>query len=145
MGAADAADIRVRVSDRRLLQALLQSLGVPAEHLGVAYQAIDKIGRREFAAHKEKLAQVAASVAALDFVERHRGVTRWEEMEALLAPYPAVLEAAVPLRATLAALDAMGLGGFVDLDLTIVRGLAYYTGTVFELFDEQTNATLGDF
>jgi histidyl-tRNA synthetase len=29
----------------------------------------------------------------------------------------------------------MGLGEFVDLDLTIVRGLAYYTGTVFELFD----------
>ncbi|MSR01974.1 MAG: histidine--tRNA ligase [Gemmatimonadetes bacterium] len=131
------ADIRVRVFDRRVLQALLESLGVPAEHLGVAYQAIDKIGRREFASHKEKLAQVAASVAALDFVERHRGVTRWAEMEALLAPYPAVLEAAAPLRATLAALEAMGLGDFVDLDLTIVRGLAYYTGTVFELFDAQ--------
>ena len=29
----------------------------------------------------------------------------------------------------------MGLGDFVDFDLTIVRGLAYYTGTVFELFD----------
>ena len=131
------ADIRVRVFDRRVLQALLQSLGVPAEHLGVAYQAIDKIGRREFASHKQKLAQVAASVAALDFVERHRGVTRWAEMEALLAPYPAVLEAAAPLRATLTALEAMGLGDFVDLDLTIVRGLAYYTGTVFELFDAQ--------
>ncbi len=35
----------------------------------------------------------------------------------------------------LEALEAMGLGEFVDLDLTIVRGLAYYTGTVFELFD----------
>ena len=33
------------------------------------------------------------------------------------------------------ALDAMGLGEFVEVDLTIVRGLAYYTGTVFELFD----------
>ena len=31
----------------------------------------------------------------------------------------------------------MGLGEFVDFDLTIVRGLAYYTGTVFELFDAQ--------
>ena len=34
-------------------------------------------------------------------------------------------------------LEAMGVGDFVDLDLTIVRGLAYYTGTVFELFDAQ--------
>jgi histidyl-tRNA synthetase len=29
----------------------------------------------------------------------------------------------------------MGLGDYIDIDLTIVRGLAYYTGTVFELFD----------
>jgi len=31
----------------------------------------------------------------------------------------------------------MGLGDFVEVDLTIVRGLAYYTGIVFELFDTQ--------
>ncbi|HET7042693.1 MAG TPA: ATP phosphoribosyltransferase regulatory subunit, partial [Gemmatimonadales bacterium] len=42
---------------------------------------------------------------------------------------------AEPFRDTIAALEAMGLGEFLDLDLTIVRGLAYYTGTVFELFD----------
>jgi len=35
----------------------------------------------------------------------------------------------------MAALEAMGLGGFVDVDFRIVRGLAYYTGVVFELFD----------
>jgi histidyl-tRNA synthetase len=35
------------------------------------------------------------------------------------------------------ALKAMGLGEFVAIDLTIVRGLAYYTGIVFELFDAQ--------
>jgi histidyl-tRNA synthetase len=33
------------------------------------------------------------------------------------------------------ALDSLGLAGWVDIDPTIVRGLAYYTGTVFELFD----------
>src|SRR5262249_26467606 len=32
---------------------------------------------------------------------------------------------------------AMGLGAFVELDLRIVRGLAYYTGIVFELFDRK--------
>ena len=32
-------------------------------------------------------------------------------------------------------LTARGLGDFIKLDLTIVRGLAYYTGTVFEIFD----------
>jgi histidyl-tRNA synthetase len=39
------------------------------------------------------------------------------------------------LRRTLDALRAMQLGDYLDLDLGIVRGLDYYTGTVFELFD----------
>ncbi len=131
------ADVRVRVSDRRMMQALLLGLGVPFEHLGVAYQAIDKIGRRESASYQDKLGHLAGSVEALDFVKRHRGVKTFADLAALLAPFPAVLEAATPLRTTLEALDHMGLGGFVDLDLTVVRGLAYYTGTVFELFDAQ--------
>ncbi len=39
------------------------------------------------------------------------------------------------LAECIAALSNMGLGDFVDIDLSIVRGLAYYTGIVFELFD----------
>lgn len=34
-------------------------------------------------------------------------------------------------------LEARGLGQFLELDLTIVRGLAYYTGAVFEIFDQK--------
>jgi len=34
-------------------------------------------------------------------------------------------------------LEARGLGGFCELDLRIVRGLAYYTGLVFEVFDRR--------
>jgi histidyl-tRNA synthetase len=44
-------------------------------------------------------------------------------------------EAGQALRRVVDALAAMDLGEFVEVDLTIVRGLAYYTGTVFELFD----------
>ena len=44
-------------------------------------------------------------------------------------------EVAEPLQRTVDALEAMGLGEYLDIDLTVVRGLAYYTGTVFELFD----------
>ncbi len=53
------------------------------------------------------------------------------------ADHPEVLDALAPLTEYLSALDAMGLGDFVQMDLTIVRGLAYYTGIVFELFDAQ--------
>jgi histidyl-tRNA synthetase len=36
-------------------------------------------------------------------------------------------------------LKARGLDGYIELDLTIVRGLAYYTGLVFEVFDRAKN------
>jgi histidyl-tRNA synthetase len=45
------------------------------------------------------------------------------------------VKAAEPLRQVHRALTDMGLGEYLDVDLTIVRGLAYYTGVVFELFD----------
>src|SRR5436309_299603 len=44
--------------------------------------------------------------------------------------------AAEPLNECVQRLGAMGLGPFVEVDFTIVRGLAYYTGIVFELFDQ---------
>src|SRR3989454_9076005 len=44
--------------------------------------------------------------------------------------------AAEPLNECVQRLGAMGLGPFVEVDFTIVRGLAYYTGLVFELFDQ---------
>ena len=40
------------------------------------------------------------------------------------------------MREAVRALEAMGLGEFVSVDMSIVRGLAYYTGTVFELHEK---------
>jgi histidyl-tRNA synthetase len=44
-------------------------------------------------------------------------------------------QAGEPLQEVRRSLEAMGLGDFIEPDLAIVRGLAYYTGVVFELFD----------
>ena len=44
-------------------------------------------------------------------------------------------EEAAKLQGILADLKARGMADFVQVDLTIVRGLAYYTGLVFEVFD----------
>ena len=44
-------------------------------------------------------------------------------------------EPSVDLAPVIADLTARGLGGFVEVDYAIVRGLAYYTGVVFEVFD----------
>jgi histidyl-tRNA synthetase len=129
-----AADVRVRVSDRRMLAVLLEEIGIGAARQGLAFQALDKLGRSEYAARKRALLQDGAPESAIAALETVPAVRTWADLE---TRFPDAARAGEPLRETMAALDAMGLGEFLDLDLTIVRGLAYYTGTVFELFDAQ--------
>jgi len=133
-----ADEVRVRLSDRRVLSALLLSAGVTEAQLPLAYAAIDKRERMDRPALMAALqgpdgAGMSATVAerALELSALHR----LDDVAAVLASVPGGPAALEPLRRTLDALAAMGLGHFVDVDLTIVRGLAYYTGTVFELFD----------
>jgi histidyl-tRNA synthetase len=129
--------VRARLSDRRVLQALLRGAGVPDEQLPLAYGVIDKLERMK----PEQLAELrdgrdgrfgpGVGVRLLE-VAALRG---WPAVQAALGSVEGGGAAGAPLGEVIAALDAMGLGAFVDVDLTIVRGLAYYTGTVFELFD----------
>jgi histidyl-tRNA synthetase len=129
-------DVRVRLSDRRALTVLLRGKGVPENGLHAAYQFIDKIERL----HKHEMKRfesdpqvfAPATVYDLDEISQIRGL---EKAEQALLQVPNGDAAIAPLRETVAALSAMGLGEFVDVDFTIVRGIAYYTGTVFELFD----------
>jgi histidyl-tRNA synthetase len=129
--------VRLRLSDRRVLQALLKGAGVAAADLPAAYGVIDKLERmkpEQVAEIREgRDARFAGPVGA--GVLEVAGLRGWPAVEAALAKVPGGPEAGAPLGEVLRALEAMGLGGYVDVDLTIVRGLAYYTGTVFELFD----------
>jgi len=130
-------DVRVRLSDRRLLAGLLLARGVPENMLGESYQFIDKVERMregELEAFGTKAVERWAPASPMDLAEisRIRGL---EQLESELVRYPEAAASAEPLRATMRALDHMGLAEWIDVDLAIVRGLAYYTGTVFELFD----------
>jgi histidyl-tRNA synthetase len=129
-------DVRVRLSDRRVLTAILRQRRVPEAGMGNAFDFIDKVERlrrdqiEEFSSRPQAFAP--ATAFGLQEVARIRG---WDSLNAELAKSQDAEKAAVPLRQTCAALDAMGLGSFLEIDLGIVRGLAYYTGIVFELFD----------
>jgi histidyl-tRNA synthetase len=127
-------DVRARVSDRRVLQALLAGVGITADQLGAAYAAIDRSERVPHDALAEGLQAAGCSQQAIEGVFRVAGLKGLNAVTAELAKIGDAA-AGAPLEEAHAALQAMGLGDFVDVDLTIVRGLAYYTGIVFELFD----------
>jgi len=129
------ADVRVRLSDRRVLRALLLGAGVTEPQLGAAYQAVDKIERMDRAALTAQLGEAGVHAGAAAGVLEIAALRGVPAVESALARVPGGPEAGQALRRVVEALVAMGLGEFVEVDLTIVRGLAYYTGTVFELFD----------
>ncbi len=133
-----AEDFAARVSDRRLLSSLLRAVGVAEERLGGAFSVIDKVERLP----PETAAELFEREVGLDAtgVETVLGLLDAVDLDALFERWGEDERVAPELerfREYLATLDAMGLGAYVQLDLRIVRGLAYYTGIVFELFDRQ--------
>lgn len=133
----DRSDFYARVSDRRLLNALLADLGIDADAWPAVYAVLDKLERQPREVSAEKLTAAGLSAEARDAV---LGFGAYDSVSALRERFGASPDVAVHLDrfAEYAAhLDALGVGEYLRLDLTIVRGLAYYTGIVFELFDAQ--------
>jgi histidyl-tRNA synthetase len=131
-----ARDVRARVSDRQLLTAVLSEVGVQKGEMPAVFAAIDKTGREPRDVTLGKVEKAVASAEARSGVSRILATST--DLNALAAQFrhsPGVMETVTHMREYMNFLDALGVGDWIDFDLSIVRGLAYYTGKVFELFD----------
>jgi histidyl-tRNA synthetase len=131
-----ADDFVARISDRRLLRALLVHAGVPEEQLILVYNIVDKLEREPREAIGKRLVEEAGLPA--DAAERVLAIFEHRDFAAVSRAYGEIEGIAEEIRRTGELFDhlrAMELDGFVRFDLSVVRGLAYYTGVVFELFD----------
>jgi histidyl-tRNA synthetase len=135
-----SSDVNARVSDRRLLQALLADAGVRNESLSGVYAVIDKRGREPAAVSREKLMNAVQSESVADKVEKILAISTLAELESQFAAHEVIGPHVARLKEYFVLVDALGFRDWVKLDMSIVRGLAYYTGIVFELFD-----TAGEF
>jgi histidyl-tRNA synthetase len=144
-------DFTVRLSDRNLWWHALEALGFDEPRVRSILGAVDKferLGEDAFRPDAERFGPLDPAVR-----ERVLGFLRIKSLAALEesvsglrqeAAARGAAEAAARLEARLAdwrklldGLGAMGLAPFVEVDLGVVRGLAYYTGFVFEAFDRQ--------
>jgi histidyl-tRNA synthetase len=108
-----SSQVVVRLSDREFWTDLLRRENVPSERWDELLQVIDKSERESRQKTEEKLGRLAAPV--FDVLEKGG---KSEKLTALVRQ-----------------LELRDLADFVQIDLSIVRGLAYYTGVVFEVFD----------
>src|SRR5207302_11194317 len=119
----------------RVLRTLLLGRGLSEGQLGAAFAAIDKSERDPKDVLAAKLREAGVGKRETDAVFEIAALRGLDAVLSALGKVEGGEEAGEPLRQAVGALQAMGLGDFVAVDLTIVRGLAYYTGIVFELFD----------
>jgi histidyl-tRNA synthetase len=123
------------VSDRRVLAAIFRHLGVEEASLGPVYEVVDKLEREPRERLERRLADLgfdAQTISGIIDVTELRGIS---DLDAAYGDVPAVVERVAELSSYLGYLDDLGVADFVDVDLSVVRGLAYYTGIVFELWD----------
>lgn len=129
-----AEDFYVRLSDRNLWFYYLEALGLDEARVRTMLSAIDKndfkLYEEKFGARSPELVQAIDAflhVRSLDALERQLASHSADKLAGRLSDW----------RKLLGGLNAMGLGPFIEVDLSVVRGLAYYTGFVFEAFDRK--------
>jgi histidyl-tRNA synthetase len=133
-----ADQVRARISDRRLLAALLRSAGVDEARLTTAYTIVDKVERDPAERVAARLVEEAGvTPAAADRIVGLFAETGLEAVRRDFGSDPEVADALDRVETFLGVMDDLGFGDFVEFDLAIVRGLAYYTGIVFEVFDRK--------
>lgn len=133
-------DFYVRLSDRNLWFHYLEALGFDDTRTRGILSAVDryeKMGDDAFLGYAEAHGPLSDDHKAkvLGFLK----IKTMGELEAVLAPLGSEKIAArlADWRKVLGGVAAMGLGDFIAVDLGVVRGLAYYTGFVFEAFDRK--------
>ena len=110
-------DFRIRLSDRNAWVDFGTGNGIAEEDIPTFLQIIDKMERAPEDKTDEQLKALGLSL---------------EAVQAFMQSGSAASES---LACILTNLDARGLSEYIEVDLGIVRGLAYYTGPVFEIFD----------
>lgn len=133
-------DFFVRLSDRNLWCFYLEALGLDEPRIKAVLTAVDKFEKAGEEAFKPYAEQFGAmdpalkdrvmaflQIKTLSALEQTLGSVAGEKLAARLGDW----------RKLLGGLSAMGLGDYIQVDLGVVRGLAYYTGFVFEAFDRK--------
>ncbi|CAJ1408499.1 unnamed protein product [Effrenium voratum] len=127
-------DVGLKINSRKVLGAVLNSAGVPSEKFAetcVIIDKLDKIGADEV--KKELAKQVGLSSEVADTIVAATGAKTLEEFADIAGVGES--EEVQELRRLFALAEDYGYADWLQFDASVVRGLAYYTGVVFEGFD----------
>ena len=134
-----ADDVALRINSRSMLSALLSSLGIAPDLHAKVYAVTDKKGKVAQAELEKLYAQIGLSPETLVQILDLMNCATLDDVRSFAARRSdenVSLELA-KLEELFAHLASLDKAAYCQFDIGIVRGLAYYTGPVFEVFDRK--------
>ena len=129
-------DFRIRINNRKVLRGMLQEFGVPEDKSAAVLRVLDKIEKEDGARIRDDLGREGMSAASVTRVYEllSTGRTTDETLSALAAMKNETAQKGLDeLRSIVAAIREFGVpDSAFAVDLSVVRGLDYYTGTIYE-------------
>lgn len=129
-------DIVVKISSRKMLAAILKSTGVAENELEPLYAVLDKRNKLPMETFNEIFAQQVRDKNKREKIFKLMAVKSIEQISDCLELNKTAKESVDELKRLFELLDVMGVSNFCEFDIGIVRGLAYYTGIVYEIYDK---------
>ena len=127
-------DIVIRISSRKVLEEVLGSLGVKGDLFAQTCIVVDKMDKLSSEVIKEQLSELGHSDEVISKIQSVLGI---KDMESLKKSLDKKSSAISELNTLFDLIDSYGMSEWVEFDASIVRGLAYYTGSVFEAHDRE--------
>ncbi len=125
-------DLVIRMSSRKVLEEVLGSLGIVGDMFAQTCIIVDKMDKLPADVVSEQLSALGIEDNAIKTIQSTLGIKDMDSLRSMLGEEsPAVIE----LTSLFSALEAYGISEWIEFDASIVRGLAYYTGPVFEAHD----------
>ncbi|GMP83935.1 hypothetical protein CsSME_00037672 [Camellia sinensis var. sinensis] len=129
-----ASDVGFKISSRKVLQEVLQCYSIPDNLFGKVCIIIDKMEKIPIDEIKKELRSVELSDEAIEELLQVLSIKSLTKLEEKLG---AAGEAVADLKRLFSLAEKFGYSEWIQFDASVARGLAYYTGTVFEGFDRE--------
>ena len=127
-------EIVIRVSSRKVLEEVLGSLGIEGDSFAQTCVIVDKMDKLSSEVINEQLSDLGHSKEVISTIQSTLGINSLETLKNTLEKDS---EALNELQTLFEAIESYGISDWVEFDGSIVRGLAYYTGCVFEVNDRE--------
>ena len=129
-------DLVIRISSRKVLEEVLGSLAIEGEIFAQTCVIVDKMDKLPEDVIQAQLSDLGLSSDSISTILSVLGIT---DMGSLSSALNSDSEALIELQSLFSLCESYGISDWVSFDASVVRGLAYYTGPVFEAHDRAGN------